>query len=328
MIIIETLISEAWFAENGHLMLEICHSETPMNNLNKFTFCHGDMQSVFPDSIDLNHGPFVLDLNEHLPEMVFNPTADSLLVFFKWFGRDFYIDRLRWGDGLENDISSLLPGQSIARSITWHETYWGPSPVDLWVKDAPPTPDSCFFEPVARSVVKVKVVDQQNNPVPYVNCYNEVDYQVSSVTDARGEYTETLLPGKLRLTIKNPITNEYVYEQYHWLEPNETKTIQVQIELPAQFPYSEYKGLHVFPAPFNPLKADRINFRYYGKTNISSGSFIKLYDTKGRFVEKVHIPPNGIASWKPTSDIPSGMYLARIVKGNRIIDTKTFVVVK
>jgi len=319
------IISEVWFADNGHLMVELCTMNIYDISLNHLTIEHSGYREAFSDStIIIDTSGVVIDFTDKMPGMSFNPAGDLLCILANNDNRDLYIlDSLSWGEGEFVNTHPPLPGQSMARYRNNWDSVWY---YHLsWVKDEPPTPGTNCYRPVARSVLKVKVTDQNNDPVPYVF----IDYFPNSgLTDAKGELSVSILPQRTWLYVKHPITNADVLYENYWVEPNDTLIVPIQITMPSPYPYTAIKGFHVYPSPFNINKDVRINFVYYGKQKLGYGGYVKLYDTKGRFIKQIGFSYKGTACWRPSSDMHSGMYLARVINGNRIIDTTTFIIIK
>jgi hypothetical protein len=327
-IMYEDVVSEVWFNAEGHLMVEFAPFGGAIH-LNSLAISHGDYREFIPDSTLISwESPLVVrDITALMPHMIFNPEDDSLVVLLSYYDQFYYADYLKWGNSFSNNsINPPLPGQSIAKYFEWRDSDWGLYLEKYITKDAPPTPGTLAYLPVARSVVKVRVIDLNSKPVPYVMCDNVYDDSLS-FTDINGEFILVRHPGKYRLVLQHPITNETAFDQYYWLEPNDTLTVSIQIDMPA-YPYDKIKGLHAYPMPFNFTQSDKITFRYYGQAEIKGDSYIKLYDIKGRYITKIPMGAKGFTDWVPPSGIVSGTYLAQMVSGNRILDTTTISIIK
>ncbi len=333
-------VSEVWFADNGHLMVEF----DPMNigniNLNDVTFIHGDFQETFPDSIELSYDstPLVIDISERMPNMVFSPVEDSLKILFSPCGDYPFDEYLKWGNSFTADINPPLPGQSMARYIKLEENLWSPHYlffgssflVMRWVKEAQPTPGINSYEQVSRAVIKVTITDQNDRPVKYAPIYNYKGGMYNIFADKDGVYTDTLLTGKFHLKIKSPENNEVLFDQYYWLEPGQTMEIPVNVNTGSGTQhYKAPNSLLAFPTPFDMkhTQAKSLCFRYVGLEKMNSSSHIKVYDIKGRFVCKVPISQYGFSQWSIDRQLRAGIYFARLINKNRVINTTTFTII-
>ncbi len=338
-VIFEGILSEVWFADNGHLMMEFYSLSMPEINLNTLTIVHGDYQENFPDSVVVNHesAPSVVDITALMPGMVFNPEEDSLTVKIPLHGNYYWFDSLKWGNSSGANITPPMPGQSLVHNIAWIENTWSawtmPGDVlfeDTWVKDSPPTPGTQCFEAVARSNIKVIVTDQNNDPVPFVPILHKYSGKYNLYTDSQGIYTDVSTAGKYHLSLKHPVTGEIIHDQYYWLEPNQTKEIPISVNIEPGTPIPPIPdNLRAFPSPFNIQKTYNrtMYFQYSGAAKLANNSYIKVYDIKGRYVSKIPMTGNGISRWNIREELKSGMYFARLISGSRVIKTTTFTVI-
>ncbi len=329
-----TLISEIWYDTDGHMMMELHGSFYDISILpSQLFFCNGDSMASFPPDVLFPYwgNTVVIDATIEFPNLIFNPSGDTLTIRYinEDYGQDIEFESLKWGDSFVNDINPLLPGQSF---VHWRHYYFD-GDVRYWYKDEPPTPGLYPNEPIARDTVKVIITNQNGVPLPNINLYSYTLYNVPfGCTDNSGTYIDTLMAGKFALIVRHPLTSEIVHNQKYWLEPNQTTTIPIIIDYVANddnvVPHLVYKGLHAYPTPFNSSKADFITFKYEGETKLCRETHIRLYDTKGRFIQQIQMSNKGLTTWKPSADIGSGHYFARLISGNRILDTITFTIIK
>lgn len=325
-----SILSEVWFADNGHLMVEFSTMGLNSIPLNKIIVIHGEYRESFRDStILIDSSAIVIDITERMPNMVFNPEGDTIIIGHL-YGEDeeqySWLDRLIWGNGHSVDINPPQPGQSMAHTVKWSENDYTHElwPYFKWVIDEPPTPGTHCFQPVARSLLKVKITDQNNDPVPYALLYY---YSTSenSLTYENGEYIAPIFPGRFDLVITHPIYAEWVLNKIYVVEPFDTLLIPLQIIMPENYPYDNLKKLRAFPTPLNVKKDYAVTFRYFGE--IKDYSYIKVYDIKGRFIGKVTWGSKGFAHWIPQPDDASGFYIARLISGNKVLDTIKFSII-
>lgn len=338
-IIFESIMSEVWFAENGHLMIEFYPYGMQDINLNSITITHGDYCESFPDSIivSINSSPVVIDITSSVPNMEFNPVTDSIMVKYPIYMDYYGYDYLKWGNDSSANIAPPLAGQSLVHSVEWIENYWDAwtMPGDIgfleqWVKDEHPTPGTSAYTAVSRSNIKVIVKDQNNNPVQYVPIRDKFSGKYSIYTDSQGIFTDTSTAGKYHLTMKHPQTDEVTINACYWLEPNQTKEIPISIYIDPDTPVIPIPdNLKAFPSPFNIQKtyAHQMYFQYSGTVKLAGSSYIKVYDIKGRYICKVPMAGSGIWRWDMNDSLKSGVYFARLISGNRVIKTTSFTVI-
>ncbi len=317
-----SIVSELWFNEAGHTMVEFALFNSPPIRLQAFSLRHGDFQQNIPLNTIMTESspPIVVDITELFPELVLNPEADSLWIY-KYSNVH---NKLKWGNSFSCYINSIEPGQSIAYNYADYEL--------TLCKEEPPTPGSNAYQVNARTVVTVVVTDQNNNPVPGVPIMNNSTGLYSNFTDSNGIFMD-IVPAKCyNLNVIHPLTEETIYQNQFWLDTNAELIIPIRINYTANedntAPVLPKKGLLAFPTPFNFISNETISFQYDGSSKPHGQSIIKLYDTKGRYVCQIPISAKGIASWKPDRNIGSGIYFARLISGNRILDTATITIIK
>jgi len=325
------VVSEVWFNADDHLMVEF-YPYGDEFYLNSLKIEHGGFSEVIPDSTFVTFGnpPVVRDITALMPNMVFDPANDTLVIRDAHDDMMYYrphLAHLKWGSDFSNDVNAPLPGQSMARGWVWYANYFESVAWLVWAKDEPPTPGANAYFLTARSFLKVKVIDQDNNPVSYVSVFH-INSPPNAVTDKNGDYSAEILPGKVSVVLYNPITYAEAFRQTYWVEPYDTLEVTSQITMPESYPYSTYLGLHAFPMPFSFSQGNRINFRYYGEYDVTKSSYIKLYDIKGRYIDKIDFGFSGEFFWYPPQDVATGVYIAQFINGNRILDTITFTIIK
>jgi hypothetical protein len=58
-----------------------------------------------------------------------------------------------------------------------------------------------------------------------------------------------------------------------------------------------------------------VNYAVFSWGSDQLVSSVKIYDTNGRLVEEVESSPGGCARWMRATDLPSGVYFARVIAG-------------
>jgi hypothetical protein len=324
-----TILSEVWFADNGHLFVELSTSPIYITNYNQVQIAHGDTIAQITQNIEITNVPAVIDVSELEPGLTFDPAGATLIVKY-WFMDDYYpLDGVSWGYS-QFEIRPPLPGQSLVKSHPDYLTLW-----DIgWFKDGPPTPGTSPYYPIARDTLIIFVASADGTPLQNFPIYlTDIDY-ICGYTNSAGIFVDTLKAGYLPIRLKHPGNNTVLYNQYFWLEPNETTFIPIEIDnSPTEnseevVPASVDKGLIAYPSPVNIKKADALPFKYNGKSKLSHDSYIKLFDIKGRHICQITMTAKGIAYWKPNRDIGTGIYLARLISGNLVLDTKSITMIK
>jgi hypothetical protein len=327
-----SILSEVWFADNGHFYLELV-SPAYITNFNQIQIRHGDDIRQFPLDIDASmmFTMTVFDVNAYFPDMVFNPVEDSVIIRYEVNPGYYYdYDKVKWGEDFSNDINAPLPGQSLVK-------IQNPFPVIYpfyWCKEQPPTPGDYMYNSIARDTLVILVTNQDGIPLPNIPLYNMYTSPFSPLgyTNSSGIFVDTLWAGKLPLKVVNPETNAIIYENTYWLEPNHTTFLPIEISYTQNneqiTPVVISIGLHAYPNPFNSTASGSVSFTYDGETKLSRDSYLRIYNTKGRFITKIDMNSKGMTSWTPASETASGLYLARLISGNRIVDTTTFTILK
>jgi len=330
--VIPQLISEIWFNESGHLMVEFgleYYPNSPAVSLSDIHLVHGSYDATIPTIGGISYNSaYVLDITSLMPEMVLNPLCDTLEAYYS-NDSEYFASYFSWGDNISAYyINSLAPGESIVQK----HTFWGFMPF----KDSPPTPGSSPYQPVARHIITITVADQFGNPLNNVSLYQSLSANglfppVTEYTDINGAYADTVYAGKCHVKVWHPQTNEEIFSQYYWLTPNGSTHIPITIQMTANAdevaPVIE-KGLHAYPNPFNSDASGSVSFTYNGNAKLSRDSYLRIYDTKGRFIQQIEMNSKGTASWQPSPETASGLYLARLISGKRIVDTATFSIIK
>lgn len=323
--IMPEVLSELWFNDQGHLMLELCMNFSFNNqtvDLADIHLVNDAMDVAIPQAGAISDYPYVLDVTALLPGFVLNPEVDTLQIYFdngsEFVGNTWY----RWGNCTYSEISAIAPGQSAARVHTMDG--------HVLAKDEPPTPGTHAYDPVACDTLIIMVTDQFGGPVSGAPVWISLAW-VTQSTDENGIFSILLPATCCYVNVRHPQTNEVVYEQSRFLEPHQTTVIPVTISMTANaeevIPVVK-TGLRGYPNPFNSMASDRIGFSYAGDAKLGRESCIRIYDAKGRFLQQIRMSSKGAASWQPPADIGSGHYLARLISNNRIVDTTAITINK
>jgi hypothetical protein len=205
----------------------------------------------------------------------------------------------------------------------------------LMVKDTPPTPTTNPYQATAKSTMTIHVTNQFGEPIPNVQIFSlfSRDYvNMYFYTDAGGVFADTMYAGRNLVKVYHPETDEEIYNQEFFMEPYQHYDVNVQINMTANGddtnPHPILRGLKAYPVPFNASRAGFISFSYNGNSRLVKDSNIRLYDTKGRFITEIPVSTKGVTNWTPPADMASGMYIARLISGNRFLDTTSFSIIK
>jgi hypothetical protein len=327
------IISELWYADNGHLMMEICshYFSGWLPDSTEVGFSDGSTYVPLPDSIVIqDYQIVVLDVDEVLPALDFNPEEDTLSTYINDNGYHMLVEALKWGNGTGVNLRPLQANQSFVQ-------YWQHDPEGVWTrwyKDAPPTPGTSPNNPIARDTLRIVARNQHGHPIPNLPIYRHPNssWGLYGYTDTNGVFVDTLYAGYYYFVIRNPETNEIVFQHGFYLEPNVTTTIPITISLTGNddnyIPVETGMQFRAYPTPFNRKENNAITFEYKGYSKLISNSYIRLYDNKGRFITQIDMPRVGKTIWEPGSSISSGMYFARMISGNHILDTTSLILLK
>lgn len=327
--IMPMVMSEVWFTDSGHCMVEFYPWILTISADTVLFFINGDVQEPFYYNFSAlpQDSVLVVDITEEIPNISFNQAEDGMSIGIPSTSGLFVLEGFSWGDSFNNSINPPLPGQSMVQG---YNNYYDEFQHWAWYKSQSPTP-GCTGG-IDIDTVIVVVTNQFGEPVPKVPIYDYNEFAYSDSTDFDGKFTTTMLAGRYKLKVLHPESNIVVHDQLYWLEPNQTTTIPIQINLTANedntAPVMPKTGLKAYPSPFNIKTADAVSFQYNGSSKLRGESVIRIYDIKGRYISSVSMSAKGTASWKPNRDIGSGIYFARLISGNRILDTATISIIK
>ncbi len=326
------VLSEMSFADNGDLILGLS-SNAPYNylQLQNIYIGHNGSSQQLPLTGYLSYlGETHFNVRTLMPDMVFNPLQDSLEIKYDFGdGNPATMTFVKWGNDFTCDINPLSSVQSYV--FCYKNFNYTP------FKENPPTPGTSPYHVLSRDTLKVFITDQNGNPVPNARVFSSLSHDLwlgfnYSLSDNNGAFIDTVYAGKCEIKVWNPQTDDLIYDQYYFLEPNVSTTMQVQINMTGNsdhiIPPVTRERLKVFPSPYNVNHSDAVLFAYDGKIKPGKGNYIKIYDAKGRYVSSVPISAKGTASWKPDNRIVSGIYFARLISENRILDTTTISILK
>jgi hypothetical protein len=325
--------SEVWFDENNHLMVEFQPGCQWLDSHDNLVVCNTQLGCAFgfvftgipSDSM------VVLDFTERYPILNFNQQNDILILGIFVEEDILIIDEVSWGDSLLHDIYPPEPGQSVVQSTN---NLWEPegSPFSWYIGEmsTPGTPNT-----IAISTITVHVTDQNNIPVTnlplYYTSYSPPPVIPIGYTDDNGFFSINKSAGKYRIVVRHPETNDVIYNNTFWLYPDETTELDVQLTLTGNTdevqPFIK-TGLHAYPVPYSQNTSTTITFVYDGEKHLDRESNIRLYDTKGRFVTQIPFVIKGTTNWTPPPWLASGEYLARLISGNRFVDTASLSIIK
>jgi hypothetical protein len=318
-----------WFDANEHFMVEFMNDSQWLNNMGSIYVT--DMINAQPFYFNFSSVPMdsrvVLDFTELFPTLVFNQQDGGLSIYHQIMADSTILEQVSWGNDLTHSVIAPAQGRSIIHGYTNMPTPEG-YPYAWYIGDHP-TPGE--YNIVATHNFSVHITYQDGSPIAALPLYYNTYVPPFAYTDENGFYTHTYSAGRWRLIVRQPVTDEIFYNQMFWLNPDGTTDVYIQLPLTDNedevLPLIQ-NGLKAYPVPFSTSRSGFISFNYNGNTRLVKDSYIRLYDTKGRFVTQIPYFIKGATNWTPPAGMASGMYLARLISGNRFVDTTSFSIIK
>jgi hypothetical protein len=321
-------ISELWFADNGHLMLEICPHYAEYVDPADIWFSNGSSQTQLPPDFAFpdNGQVVVADLSLLMPTLVFDPATDTLMIgVYEDNGYFYAFDSITWGESYSNSINPLFAGQSWARHMYQSIDGSGYS----WCKNAVPTPGLYPYQAQSQANMHLRFANQNNNPIANVVCWGSGAHAIS---DPSGVAADTIRTGKLSLYYVIPGSATLHALPPVWIEPDQNYQQTIVVPMTSDednlLPAAEKARIRLYPSPYRWGQDELLVIQYSDSNKLTEPSNLKIYDAKGRFIEDIVFPKSGTLAWKPGSDLAAGVYLFRLCCGNRIIDSATLTILK
>lgn len=283
----------------------------------------------FPAGFQVPGVPYQVNLSQVIPGFTIDKNQDQLLIQSS-SGQGVY-ELVRW-DNLTDPaphIRPLLDGQSAVQFRVSGNNMWS---VDVWGKDSvqqhyPP------HEVVSRSIINVLVQDYAGLPIEglevvrsYQN-YLEPNFNHQFYTDAAGSVSMECCPCRIRIGLKDPVSEAWVLDTSIYCEPGEvynytatvTQTDADDPVLPPSVPY-----LKIRPSVMGS-RADGI--LKLQSQSLSGVGELRLYDLRGRYLCSHEMPSGGETQWQ-LPELTSGIYFIALRQGSRELSRARLTILK
>jgi hypothetical protein len=323
------IMSELWYNQDGHLLLEICPLYFWAYGDLQLSFSNGDIIVAKPDSliIPADGETAVWDISAAMPELNLNPHGDTLGVRLYSPSMGFTMDweSISWGSSTASNVSLLATGQSwVCQMVHGDMGSWS-----HWCKEEIATPNAYPYTSRSRAWLNLRFIDASGNP------YSQVEYYATNlmgVTDSTGVVADSILTGHLQIIYRIPSHEHYTYLPPVFLEPDQvydcTVNFSGQDNQDTNLHPQRTCLLKIYPSPYLKCSGEATKIEYIGKLRLTPRSIVKIYNSKGQFIESIAMPENGKVQWQPKQGLSTGVYLLRVVSENRIVATSYLTVIK
>ena len=282
----------------------------------------------FPDGFSVPGVPYQVNLSQVIPGFTIDKNADQLLV--QCDGGPGAYEMIRWDNLIDPapDIRPLLTAQAAVQFRVVGNMMWS---VDIWGKDNVQY-HLPAHEVVARCMINVHVQDYTGNPFEglevvrsYQN-YIEQNYYHQFYTDENGNVSMESFPCRIRIGVKDPVTEAWVLDESVYCEPGETYNYTATVThtdtddhvLPV------VQSLSIWPSVMGSQSS---NFLKLKGPALNSAGELRLYDLRGRYLCSQIMPITGETQWR-LPDLESGIYFVKLVQGGQNLGSARFTVLK
>ncbi|MDD4676496.1 MAG: T9SS type A sorting domain-containing protein [Candidatus Cloacimonetes bacterium] len=314
--IVENLISRFWFEENNLLTIELS-AFIGLAQIETVTYLDAE------DSLTITVNPNTTNVQViYIPQSCNTPAQGYFTI--RVFGMQDEI--VRWGEGLENDLSPLNGTQcgiQLLYSNLIGDSIYG------WAKDTSPSacgPNYCS----ARFTYRVECTNLSGLPVAGVSVYHSQccgnGFDNPAISDVAGIATDELWPMKTHLWVQNPLTSETVFSTHFFAEPSELKVFSVQLPISVEdsvLPESEGR-LSIHPSVISYSTGGVLHIAYNEKM-LGEAELI-LYDLKGQKICKTKYDKKEV-DWQ-LPKLANGVYFVRLTSKGRALGTAKLIVIK
>lgn len=248
------------------------HGSFDNNMIHLCQFSNGGEFYSIPEDYIVNEN--YVYIRNAIPLLVINRSEGTLLCKF---ADDPFVYHYTWGQGNEVDLRPLYPGQ--AAMIV--EGSYSSSQYYMWVKnDSVPEPWEA-----ADGEVQLNISAQYENGAPATGVpvyFSAEDWYVGSTNDA-GILHRTLYPARNHIRIKDPLTNQYIYDSIAYPEPGEDLDIAVTVSGASTQDQLAPSVFRIYP---NVLRrSENCVLQIECDKAPGADSFLEIYDLRGRKLE-------------------------------------------
>ncbi len=312
------IMSKFWFNDSGELQVRYSSSYLGAGVLTADLF---DGSNHFLNTIDFSS---ISNITVSYPDANVTPfqgyLSASLSIFPGWQ------EQVHWGPSLENDISSIAPGECGMNTYWTYQSGSGPdeNTITIWVKELQTNQNSETY-PEARCNLDVYCQDFSGAPVEGIPVWL-FDQSLGNTLD-NGHYTAQGICRKHHLRVYHPQTQEAVLDTMFFAEPNQSYGYNV-------FFYHVATDDPVIPGPTGTISLypsvlrssdnQRVHLDYSGK--VPTNTEVSIFDLKGRYLAASPYTEGGL-DWE-LPHLASGVYFIRLHSGKHYLGSGKLIVLK
>lgn len=308
-------MSRFWFDAEGHLNVHYSEQIFLMSEVDLFDGTNHFIRTVNPDNPST--------YTQVYPDANCSPLQGSLQVGFAYDDPPYLTEDVTWGDGLDNDLSPLLPGQC-GQHFYLSDGY--ENTIRYWAKDLLANPGN-IYGPNARCELHVYCHSETGTPVAGVPIYILNSYNPSGISGADGWFNANVICTRLSVVAKGPVSNIIIFSDTFFSEPGQSYTLDVLVngsgvEDPGEiYPLGE---LTAYPNVLRISQNAALHLEYDGKAE--TDAYYALYDLKGREVatQAYH---GELSTWQ-IPKLSSGVYFISLKDKHHILATHKLIVLK
>ncbi len=327
--LVARVIERVYFDANGDLWVRIGTEATYMLPFDAFEFSTSQGIWPIPDDYSLpTILPADINLNQMLPGFAVLQAEDHLILDLGGWNEAFY-----WGPASDFsvDLHPLTTGQSAVQIRQYApdgDTQQG------WAKDNHLVSPEEYY-PASRCTINVIVTNQSGSyaagvPVFLSDFYGWTGPYPTQVSDANGSCHLVRMASRYYMVIKDPLTNEDVFSENLYPEPDQTITIMAVVsgtaaDDPVQSPAAP--AIIISPNLLGRSTGSVARIDCSSGGFASQGGELRLYDLRGRVIGKRALPDGGITQWD-LSDLDSGIYFIGLLQHGKVTAKSRVTIIK
>lgn len=306
-------IQAMWFTTNDEAIFQFSQH---MDNAwaHEVSFSSGGDFYPLPDNISIDY-PHYINASQVFPQLGLERESGTLYFRFE----EYEAYQFTWGQGNEVDLRPLLPGQAamiIEGGNGLHQGY-------TWVKCS--TIPSPIEGPQDQDAVQLNIHVQLENGVPAtgVPIYYDLNNWSAGSTDEAGNFQRLCYPARCRFRVKDPLTEQWIYDTVNYPEPGDTLNIVVTVSGTANQDPIAPAAFRIYP---NVLRStEGTELRIECEKTPGAESFLELYDLRGRRLESRVF--NGSGTYQ-LSDLGMGIYFLKLTDNGRVLGSRKILVLE
>lgn len=308
-------MSRFWFDAEGHLNVLYSDHIYLMGEVDLFDGTNHFIRTVNPDNPST--------YTQVYPDANCSPLQGSLQMSYGYDQPPYLTEEVTWGDGLDHDLSPLLPGQC---GQQFYLSDGDENTIKFWAKDLLANPGG-IYGPLARCELHVYCHNEIGTPVAGVPIYILNSYNPSGISGADGWFNANVICTRLSVVARGPVTNSILFSDTFFTEPGQSYTLDVLVDgTGVEDPGERYPlgKLTAYPSILRNSSDSSLHLEYDGKTE--TDAYYALYDLKGREVatQAYH---GELSTWQ-IPKLSSGVYFISLKDKHRILATRKLIVLK